>query len=209
MGKHAQENSFGSNGTSAMKNEISMIETMRDFVDKIDDLGIEYMVTGSYAMSAYGEIRMTRDIDVVLQMTNRDVMSLFNRFKDEYYVSDESIRSAIERKSMFNIVSLSHGGKVDCIIQKDTDFARTSFARRYKVTVAGVEFWTTTKEDLIVAKLNWGKDTHSEMQIRDIANLTKQEYDSDYVDGWIGRLALQEIWNEVEQWKIQHMPLNN
>jgi len=186
-----------------------MIETMRDFVDKIDDLGIEYMVTGSYAMSAYGEIRMTRDIDVVVQMTQSDAMPLFNRFKDEYYVSDESIRRALERNSMFNLVSLNHGGKVDCIIHKETDFARTSFARRYKETVAGVEFWTTTREDLIVAKLNWAKDTHSEMQIRDIANLTQQEYDSDYVDGWIGRIGLQEIWAEVGQWKIQHMPLNN
>ena len=27
-----------------------MIETMRDFIGKIDDLGIEYMATGSYAI---------------------------------------------------------------------------------------------------------------------------------------------------------------
>jgi len=181
-----------------------MIETMRDFIKKIDDLGIEYMVTGSYAMGVYGEIRMTRDIDVVIQLMEKDIEPFFNLFKNEYYVDDKSIRRALDRKSMFNVVSLVNGGKIDCIVQKDTEFARTSFARRYKETVDGIEFWTTTKEDLIISKLNWAKDTNSEMQIRDIANLTGAEYDSAYVDKWIDRLVLREIWAEVEKWKIQH-----
>jgi hypothetical protein len=187
-----------------MNNGISMIETMRDFIERIDDLGIDYMVTGSYAMSTYGEIRMTRDIDVVLQLTQKDAEPFLNTFKDDYYIDDQSIQRALDRKSMFNIVSFAHGGKVDCIIQKDTEFARTSFSRRYKERVAGIEFWTTTREDLIISKLSWAKDTHSEMQIRDIANLTDAEYDSAYVDGWVDRLNLREIWAEMELWKTQH-----
>jgi hypothetical protein len=110
---------------------------------------------------------------------------------------------------MFNVISHAHGGKIDCIIQKDTEFARISFARRYKETVSGIEFWSTTREDLIVAKLNWAKDSHSEMQIRDIANLTASEYDSAYVDGWIARLGLDGIWAEVGHWKTQHKSPNN
>ena len=192
-----------------MNSGVSMIETLRDFVSKVDALGIEYMVTGSYAMSAYGEIRMTRDIDVVIQFFQKDLVPFFNTFKDEYYVSDKSIKRALSHRSMFNIISHAHGGKIDCIIQKDTDFARASFARRYRETVSGIEFWTTTKEDLIIAKLNWARDSHSEMQIRDIANLTGSEYDSAYVDEWIGRLGLEEIWAEVEQWKTQHNLSNN
>lgn len=46
---------------------MSMIETLRDFVAKMERRGIEYVVTGSYAMAAYGEVRMTRDIDVVVR----------------------------------------------------------------------------------------------------------------------------------------------
>jgi hypothetical protein len=187
-----------------MNSGISMIETMRDFIERIDGLGIEYMVTGSYAMSAYGEIRMTRDIDVVVRLTEKNVGPFLNRFKDDHYISDESIRRALSRRSMFNIVSHEHGGKIDCIIPKGTAFDRTSFARRYKETVAGIGFWTITREDLVVSKLNWAKDTHSEMQIRDIANLTDAEYDSAYVGGWIDRLDLREIWAEVERWKTQH-----
>ncbi|HVQ56770.1 MAG TPA: DUF6036 family nucleotidyltransferase [Pyrinomonadaceae bacterium] len=186
-----------------MNTGISMIETLRDFVQKMNELGIDYMVTGSFAMSAYGEIRMTRDIDVVVQLTENKIKGFTQLFENEYYVSEESIRRAITRRSMFNVISRAHGGKIDCIVMKDTDFARATFQRKYKVIVSEIEFWTTTKEDLIIAKLNWARDSHSEMQIRDIANLTSTEYDSAYVDDWVARLQLENIWHEVDEWKIQ------
>lgn len=180
-----------------------MIELLRGFVSNAAELGIEYMVTGSFAMSAYGEMRSTRDIDIVVHLNESHIGPLLRAYTGDYYVSDKSIRRAIQHHSMFNIVNTRWGAKLDCIIQKDTDFARKSFARRRKAVVWGVEFWTTTKEDLIIAKLDWSRESHSEMQIRDIANLTSSEYDSEYVNAWIPRLGLQDIWREVEQWKIQ------
>ena len=66
-----------------MSQGISMIETLRDFVSKVNELGIEYMITGSYAMSAYGEIRMTRDIDVVVRLRASDLQPFFDSFKHD------------------------------------------------------------------------------------------------------------------------------
>ena len=192
-----------------MNKGISMIETLRDFITKMERLGIDYMVTGSYAMAAYGEIRMTRDIDIVVEIANNDARPFFELFRHEYYVSEDSIRRAIDRKGMFNIVNTTHGGKIDCIVRRNTDFARTSFGRRYREKVTDVEFWATTREDLILAKLQWASDTRSEMQIRDIANLTGKTYDAEYVENWIDRLDLRNIWSEVNEWKIQHAPLEN
>lgn len=192
-----------------MKKGISMIDTLRDFIEKMERLRIDYMVTGSYAMAVYGEIRMTRDIDIVIAISTSDVHRFFELFKDEYYVNEDSILRAIDHKSMFNIVNNLNGGKIDCIVQKKTDFGRSSFARRYREVVVDVEFWATTAEDLIIAKLQWASETQSEMQIRDIANLTRKTYDSEYVEKWIDRLNLRSIWSEVNRWKIQHKPLVN
>ena len=186
-----------------MNKGVSMIETLRDFVAKANELGLEYMVTGSFAMSAYGEIRFTRDIDIVLQISEAQAKPFAELFEADYYVNEESVKRAILRRSMFNVINQVHGGKLDCIVMKDTEFARASFSRRYKVTVSGVEFWTTTREDLIVAKLNWARDTHSEMQIRDIANLTTTEYDFGYVADWVERLDLRNIWIEVKTWETR------
>jgi hypothetical protein len=98
-----------------MTSGISMTDTLRDFVEKIDELGIEYMVTGSFAMSAYGEIRMTRDIDIVIQLKREDVEGFIEKFEGSYYVGRESINRAIERQSMFNIISNEHGGKMTAL----------------------------------------------------------------------------------------------
>jgi len=161
-------------------------------------------------MAAYGEIRMTQDIDIVVELLPPDAQRFFTAFEgDKYYISDTSIRRAIDRLSMFNIVNNTQGGKIGCIIKKDTAFAAASFSRRYRVSVAGVEYWNSTREDLIVSKLLWAKDTKSEIQIRDIANLTDADYDSNYVEKWISQLELDEIWGDVEQWKIQHKPLDD
>jgi len=180
-----------------------MIDTLRDFVDKVDALGISYMVTGSFAMSAYGEIWYTRDIDIVVRLSEGNALLMVNAFASDYYVSETSVRRAVQRRSMFNMIRQPFGEKIDCIVQKDSEFARTSFDRRQLVKVSTVEFWTTTKEDLIIAKLDWSRDSRSEMQIRDIANLTSNEYDSNYVQTWIDRLELSEIWNAVDLWKTR------
>lgn len=186
-----------------MPGPYSMIETLRDFVEKACHLGVGYMVTGSFAMSAYGEIRSTRDIDIVIQLSEKQASSFVASFGGTYYVSEASVRRAIESRSMFNIIKQPYGEKIDCIVRKDSDFARMSFDRRRMAKVSGIEFWTTTKEDLIIAKLDWARDSGSEMQIRDIANLTSNEYDSEYVTAWIDRLNLSDIWKRVEQWKIR------
>ena len=186
-----------------MSDTYSMIETLRDFVERAERLGVEYMVTGSFAMSAYGEIRSTRDIDIVIQLRENQAASLVNGFVGDYYVSETSVRRAVVRRGMFNMIKQPFGEKIDCIIQKDTEFARTSFGRRRLAKVSDVDFWTTTKEDLIIAKLEWSRDSRSELQIRDIANLTSTEYDSEYLENWIDRLDLSGIWTEVEKWKTR------
>src|SRR5689334_12666476 len=135
---------------------LSMIETLRDFVIKADQLGIEYMVTGSFAMSAYGQIRHTKDIDIVIELPLRLVGQFAAVFESErYYISENSVQRAVERRSMFNVVDKQYGDKIDFIIRKDTDFAKESFSHRRKATTGGVEFWTSMKEDLIIAKLDW------------------------------------------------------
>ena len=180
-----------------------MIEMLRDFVEKAESLGIEYMVTGSFAMGLYAEARSTRDIDVVVQIGERDVLSIARTFTRHYYVSDSSIRRALEHRSIFNIVDTKWGSKIDCIVRKDNPFAKSSFERRQPAQVSGVRFWAITKEDLIIAKLDWARESHSEMQLRDVANLTCSEYDSDYVRSWIGLLDLHQIWTEMNEWKTR------
>lgn len=180
-----------------------MLEVLRDFVEKVSQANIPYMVTGSFAMSIYGEIRFTRDIDILIELAENDIDRFFELFKRDYYISKNSAKRAVREWKMFNIIHLEKAVKIDCIICKDSEFEKLKFNRRRKARVGELEFWTITKEDLILSKLNWSKNSLSEMQIKDIANLTETVYDGEYVKLWVERLGLENIWKEVEKWKTR------
>lgn len=109
-----------------------------------------------------------------------------------------------ERQSVFNFIHLTKVVKIDRIVLNDTEFEKQKFARRQQAKIDDLVFWTITKEDLILPKLNWAKDSYSEMQIKDIDNLTLENYDLEYVQAWIEKLELEEIWQRVLAWKTQH-----
>ncbi len=90
---------------------------------KANQLGIEYLVTGSFAMSPYGEIRFTCDIDIVVELTKNSIGPFIRTFESNYYVGELSIRRAVEKRSMFNVINHAHGLK-SCIVMKDTEFGR-------------------------------------------------------------------------------------
>lgn len=180
-----------------------MIETLKDFVQRLEDLGVEYMVTGSFAMHSYATGRLTYDIDAVVEISSRDAGRFESRFLPDYYVDRTSISNAVHHNSMFNVLDLNNGVKVDCIIKKETGFEAEKFARRRKSEIDGVGFWVISKEDLVLSKLAWAKDSLSEKQFLDIRNLVESGVDEDLFNQ-IDRLGLSEVWAEFEKWKTRH-----
>ena len=162
----------------------SMIDTLKDFASRLDDLGIGYMVTGSFALSAYATARTTMDIDVIIEIGPGDALRFANRFLGDYYVNADSIDRAISGNSMFNIISNINGVKVDCIVRKPSPFEKAKFNRRRLSEIDGVPFWVISKEDLIISKLAWAKDSLSEKQFGDIRNLVESGIESSFLSAF-------------------------
>ena len=61
--------------------------------------------------------------------------------------------------------------------------------------------WFTSAEDLILAKLFWAKDSHSETQLKDVRNImeTVDNLDLKYVETWVAKLGLHEICKGSKQ----------
>jgi hypothetical protein len=60
------------------------------------------MVVGSFASTAYGEARFTHDIDIVIELTDRDVPSFVAAFAaPDFYVNPVAVRDAVlEREAL-------------------------------------------------------------------------------------------------------------
>ena len=122
------------------------------------------MLTGSVAMSVYAEPRMTRDIDIVVELAADDARRVVELFSPDYYVSDEAVRTAIATRSLCNLFNLAHLVKVDLIVRNDDEFQRHEFARRRRHELGASSAWVISKEDLILSKLVWAAPTGSAMR---------------------------------------------
>lgn len=176
-----------------MQNELDIV---RDVSQRLDGAGIGYMLTGSMAMNYYAQPRMTRDIDVVVALRPVDAERVVKLFSPDYYVSSEAVNSSIAHQSMFNLIHNESIIKVDCIVRKTNEYRLVEFNRRQRIRIQDFETWIVSKEDLIISKLFWAKDSHSELQLRDVANLVSTGCDRAYIGQWTAQLGLASLWKE-------------
>ena len=155
---------------------------------------IPYMISGSMAMNQYAQPRMTRDIDIIIQVSGNDVSTLIELFSVDFYIDNDAVSDAIEQYGMFNVIHTESITKVDFIVRKSTPYRLTEFSRRVKITIGNHSISLVSAEDLLLSKLVWAKDSQSEMQLNDVRNLIAAKVDLDlaYLRHWASVLTVSE-----------------
>jgi ribosomal protein S6E (S10) len=174
-------------------------EVLRIVAERLTDAGIPYMVTGSTALNHYAVPRMTRAIDIVVALVAADADRVCTLFGDDFYLDGGAIRSAIESQRMFNVIHMTLLMKVDVVVRKDSQYRRTEFGRRRRVSVDGQEVFIVAPEDLILSKLEWARDSRSAVQLDDVRSLLASVTDLDrgYLAERATRLGLDALYREV------------
>jgi len=174
-------------------------ELLSKVVRVLDDNGIQYMVTGSFASSLQGEPRMTHDIDLLVAIPPTAVDKLLESFPPpDFYLDRDAVTRAIRGRDMFNLLDVVGGDKVDFwIMNKDDPFDRSRFARRYEDETLGVRFMVSSPEDTILAKLKWAKASGgSEKQFADAKGVYELQFgslDMQYVRRWAKDLGVEDL----------------
>ena len=185
---------------------INQQDLLQRIVQKLKEAGVPYMVAGSLGSSFHGESRATNDIDVVIDPTPTQLEALLALFGEDYYVSLEAAQAALRTHSMFNVIDLTTGSKVDFVIRKDRPFNREEFDRRRQVVLLGVEAEVASPEDIILSKLEWASLGASERQLRDALGVVVVQgarLDRAYLRHWAQDLGvldkLEELLREADQ----------
>lgn len=175
------------------------LDVLKEVAGKLNKADIPYMISGSVAMNFHAQPRMTRDIDIVIVLDQRNIQKFIDIFRDEYYLDEETIREEVSRSGMFNLIHNKYIIKIDFIIQKNDEFSHAAFERRLEINIDGVKIYISSAEDLILAKLNWAKESMSEMQLRDVVNIKNMAKDINYayIDNWVVKLGLHEIYKKT------------
>lgn len=168
-----------------------ILELLGRICKSLEDQYIPYMVSGSLALNVYSIPRMTRDIDIVVELYEQGVDRFVTLFPDSYY-NKKTIIEEVRRQGFFNIIDHPTGFKIDFIVKKDTEYQKLAFARKVRVNEPGTGFWVISIEDLIIAKLAWIQQLQSDTQLSDIENLLlNRDRDTDYIRKWIEELDLK------------------
>jgi hypothetical protein len=171
-------------------------DTLQIVLSKLDVCRIPYMITGSFGSNMFGVPRATQDADIVIHTNRRALDGFIKSLGDEFYVSAEAAREALEKERIFNVVHLNTGFKVDLIVRKSRPFSKTEFSRRKQSPFLGRDRWFATPEDIILCKLEWAKMGNSERHFSDalnVAKIQKKGLDREYIRRWSEELNVGEL----------------
>jgi hypothetical protein len=182
---------------------MSQPELLKRVVAVLDQAGIAYMVTGSIASSVYGAPRLTHDVDLVVDLPPEGLKPLIAAFPGpEFYLSEEAALDAIRGRSMFNLLWIDTGAKVDFWLVTPTPFDQSRFPRRRVIEALGLRFSIASPEDMILVKLRWCQDSGgSEKQFLDALRVYEVQHeilDSGYLEHWARELHVEELWERLK-----------
>ena len=182
-----------------MRNE--PVEVTLKVTDVFERLGIPYLIGGSLASTLYGMVRTTQDSDIVAEMLLEHLQPFVLALQGEFYLDEEMIAEAIQRKSSFNIIHRETMFKVDVFIPRPRPFLQSQLARAQRQTFTfdtevGAKF--ASPEDTILSKLEWYRmgGEISDRQWRDVLGVLKTragDLDLAYLRKWASELKVSDL----------------
>jgi hypothetical protein len=173
---------------------------LKTFVEALDRVRIPYLIGGSHASSARGEIRTTRDVDVVAAIQPAQADLLAAALGKDWYAEPDQMRDAIVRGRSFNIIYMPSVEKFDVFPAADEfQIAQLERATVENIPFAGqiVSCKVATAEDILLAKLRWYQAGGgvSEQQWRDISGIIalNSSLDMPYLNTWAARLNVTDL----------------
>ncbi|OIO10539.1 MAG: hypothetical protein AUJ52_03935 [Elusimicrobia bacterium CG1_02_63_36] len=171
------------------------LEVLKTVAQRLSQAGVPYMVSGSVAMNFYAQPRMTRDIDIIVELTPDAARRLPGLFAPDFYIDPDDVNEAARQRGMFNIIHNTSIVKVDFIVRKEDPYRKMEFDRRKTMPVEGSPISIVSPEDLLLSKLRWALDGDSGMQLKDARNivLSRQDLDWGYLKRWAGELGVKDL----------------
>ena len=166
------------------------------------ELGIAYVIGGSFASSLYGIPRATQDVDIVADLQAGQIAPLARALAGELHADADAMREALLHRSSFNILHRETMFKADIFISPDDAWSRERLARaraeRIETPDGPVVVHFSSPEDTLLYKLVWYRPGNevSDRQWGDAVGLLKIQsgrLDDGYLDRWAPVLGVPAL----------------
>ncbi len=167
----------------------------------LENLGVRHHVGGSFASSIHGVPRQTRDLDLVAELMPGHVAAFAALLQADFYLDEEAMRRAIERRSHFNLIHHATGFKVDLFVSGAGAFDRAEMERAAPYPLGEDpprSVLIKSAEDTLLRKLAWYRlgGEISDRQWSDILGIVRTQagrLDSSYLRAWATPLDVADL----------------
>lgn len=142
----------------------------------LEACGVRYLVGGSLASAVSGEPRSTLDVDLVVELSEKDIDPFTAALGDRFHVDADALCRAIRERTSTNLIHYATSTKVDLFIAGGSPIDRQQMDRRQRVQVStDPDGWLYVymPEDILLQKLRWYRmgNEVSDRQWRDILGI--------------------------------------
>lgn len=160
------------------------------------------MVVGSIASNAYGEFRVTNDVDLIVVLNPKAAASFADAFPEsEFYcppVDVIAIEASRVQRGHFNLIHHETGFKADIYLAGNDPAQHWALERRRKLVIDDFAVWIAPPEYVIIGKLEFYREGGSAKHMRDIRGiLLVTEVESEFLENEVARRGLGEVWRKV------------
>jgi len=173
-----------------------LYDALRQVVQILNELQIEFAVVGGIAVRVLGIPRPTHDLDFTLALDHAALGRLFERLEAiGLTVSDEYRTGWRDRVADMPLVKAKlylAGRSIDVdMFLAETEFQQSLMSRRHRQTVEGIELWMVTPEDLILLKLMANR-IRDQADIADVLFM-QGKLDEQYMRHWAKALSVEAL----------------
>jgi hypothetical protein len=191
------------------------IEIVADVSRRLTARSIRHLVGGSFASSAWGEVRATNDVDIAVLIGPHEAATLASAFESPYYASLESIQRALDEPGIYrstHAIHMDEAFQIDLFLVRPDSYSITEFERVRPVEIVdGISVPFSAPENVVLQKLRWFDQANrvSDRQWNDVVRvleIQRMKLDYAYLQHWAEELGVAELLAEALAQRIDEDP---
>lgn len=174
------------------------------FLERLENAGIRYVVTGSVAVIVYGDPRMTHDIDLVVEVGRNQISAIIEAFPEAAFYCPPpeviGVECARSTRGHFNIIHHATGFKADIYPVGNDNLLVWAIRNPRLFTLGGIQIRVAPPEYVIAKKLEYFKEGRSHKHVSDIRGMLETSRDAismHKLNELIALMGLEDVWNTV------------
>jgi hypothetical protein len=172
------------------------------FAPPLNQLGLRWMAVGSIASNAFGEFRVTNDVDLILVLPRDQAKRLAEAFPEsEFYCPPIDVmeqEAARDERGHFNLIHHETGFKADIYLAGADPLQKWALRHRREIELDDSVVWIAPPEYVVIGKLEFFREGSSEKHLRDIRGmLAVTLIDRTFLEKEVSARGLLELWRPL------------